>query len=292
MTTSATQGRVQRADRVHTWNAAANLGLSISKIVVGSLAGSGALIADGIHSATDLVSNALAWIGHRIAQIPPDEDHHHGHGNAEALAACAVGLVVIGGGAGVLWRAFVMDDEIAGGGRGALALATAAVSVVVCSLLAGWTLRRGKELTSPGLIALGRDKRGDSLTSALVFVGIACSLLGMQWMEAWIAGGIGIYVIVLGGRSFQEGLDVLMDRVHEPGIQDELKAIAASVPGVIKASSVRVHPLGATWSVELEISVDGRATVAEGHKLAHEVEERLTQARDQIVRVQVHVNPA
>ena len=71
-----------------------------------------------------------------------------------------------------------------------------------------------------------------------------------------------------------------------------LSPIAASVPGVVKACCVRVHPLGATWSVELEITVEGQATVAEGHKLAHEVEERITQARDQIVRVQVHVNPA
>ena len=292
MTATAAQGRNERANRVHRWNAAANLGLSISKLVVGFLAGSGALVADGIHSATDLVSNALAYIGHRIAQIPPDEDHHHGHGNAEALAACAVGLVIIGGGVGVLWRAFVMGDAVVAGSRGALALGTAAVSILVCGLLATWTLRVGDALNSPGLIALGRDKRGDSLTSTLVFVAIGCSLLGLPWLEAWIAGGIGVYVIVLGVRSFREGLDVLMDRVHEPGIQEELREIAASVPGVVKACCVRVHPLGATWSVELEITVDGQATVAEGHKLAHEVEERLTQARDQIVRVQVHVNPA
>ncbi len=292
MTGSATQGRVERANRVHSWNAAANLGLSVSKVAVGMLAGSGALVADGVHSATDLVSNALAWIGHRIAQIPPDEDHHHGHGNAEALAACAVGLVILGGGVGVVWRALVMGDSVVAGGRGALALGTAAVSVAVCGFLAGWTLRAGKELNSPSLTALGRDKRGDSLTSLLVLIAIACSLLGIPWAEAWIAGGIGGYVIVLGVKSFREGLDVLMDRVHEPGIQEELRDIAAGVPGVVKACCVRVHPLGATWSVEPEITVDGQATVAAGHKLAHEVEERITQARDQIVRVQVHVNPA
>jgi divalent metal cation (Fe/Co/Zn/Cd) transporter len=129
------------------------------------------------------------------------------------------------------------------------------------------------------LSALGRDKRADSLTSMLVLVAIGCSLLGISWAEAWIAGGIGVYVIVLGGRSFREGLDILMDRVSDEGIQDELRAIAAEVPGVIKAGCVRVHPLGTTWAVELEISVDGDATVAEGHKLAHEVEERITQAR-------------
>jgi len=292
MTNDAAKGRSARAERVHRTNAAANLGLSLAKVSVGLLAGSGALVADGVHSATDLVSNALAFLGHRIAQQPPDEDHHHGHGNAEALAACAVGLVVLGGGVGVLWRAFFIDGQVEPGARGALALATAGASAVICGLLAGWTLRAGSELNSPGLTALGRDKRADSLTSVLVLAGIASALLGAPWMEAWIAGGIGAYVCLLGVRSFNEGLDILMDRVPEPGIQEELLVLARAVPGVVDACCVRVHPLGTTWSVELEITVDGTATVAEGHSLAHEVESRITHARDQIVRVQVHVNPA
>jgi len=292
MTTDAVQGRVRRAEHVHRWNAAANLALAVAKVLVGLAAGSGALVADGIQSATDLVSNALAFLGHRIAQLPPDEDHHHGHGNAEALAACAVGLVILAGGAGILWRAFTMQGQVEHGALGGAALTTAAVSIGVCWWLAGWTLRAGTELNSPGLIALGRDKRGDSLTSSLVLIGIASSLLGAPWLEAWIAGGIGAYICLLGVRSFRDGLDILMDRVPEPGIQEELLALAQAVPGVVDACCVRVHPLGTSWSVELEITVDGSATVAEGHSLADEVESRITQARDQIVRVQVHVNPA
>lgn len=292
MTSDAKMGRAERAGRVHAWNAAANLGLALSKLLVGWLAGSSVLLADGVHSATDLVSNAIAWIGHRVAQIPPDEDHHHGHGGAEALAACAVGLVVMAGGVGVVWNAFGVAGGVEPGTYGTLAVVVATASAVVCAVLAAWTLRVGRALNSPSLTALGRDKRSDSLTSLIVLVGIVCALVGLPWLEPWIAAGIGVYVTWLGGVSFREGLDVLMDRVPEPGIQEELRDLALQVPGVQGACRVRVHPLGSTWAVELEIVVDGELTVAEGHKLAHEVEARLTRARDRIVRVQVHVNPA
>jgi cation diffusion facilitator family transporter len=269
---------------------AVNLGLAGAKLGMGFVAGSPALVADGWHSLSDVAMNALAWTGYSIAQAPPDEDHHYGHGNWEAVAALIVGLIVIAAGAGIAFGTFFSKSAHTDPEHGALALAVGIGSGLAKLLLARTTARVGNRLNSPSLIAVSRDNLSDALTGALVPVAIGASLLGVSWSEQACALVIAGVVFWMGAKSAKEGLDILMDRA-DPKERDLIEATAAAVPGVLGVQSVRIHPLGTEQRVDMEISVDGTQTVADGHKIAHAVERAVVAAHDHVHHVHVHVNP-
>ncbi|MCB9914519.1 MAG: cation transporter [Planctomycetes bacterium] len=282
----------QRVVRVHRLNLVVNLGLAGMKLSLGFASGSGALVADGLNSTSDLVSNAVAWLGYRWSQAPPDEDHHYGHGNFEAVASMVIGFVILGAGLGVVWRAFTSHDVTHGGALGWAALAAAAVSMLTCFWLARRTLAVGLATHSSTLIALGRDKYSDALSGSLVFVAIGGSLADLSWVEPPITVLVGAWISVLGFRSVSEGLDVLVDRVRDPALREELELAAAAVPGVASVRDVRLHPLGATYGADLTVCVDGALTVRDGHAIAVAVEDAISQAQSRVVSVVVHVEPA
>lgn len=283
----------KRALRVHQLNAVVNMALAGGKVFIGLATGSPSLVAHGVENAADLLSNVLAWVGQRIALRPPDEDHHYGHGNAEALTAVVIGVIILGSGLAVAYGA--ATGRVVGGDASAswsLALAAAALSALACEALARFNARAAREFSSPILRALARDKRSDALTSLVVMAGIAGSQLGLGLADMVVAVGVGVWICIMGCRSISEGLDVLMDRVPDTGMREELRAIAREVAGVEAVGEIRIHPLGTTCRVDMEISVAGRLSVSEGHEIAHEVEDSITRCRQRIVQVAVHVNPA
>ena len=282
---------LDRAGRTHRLITGTNLGLAASKIAIGTWATSPALIAHGVENLTDLVGNVVGWVGHRVAQRPPDEDHHYGHGNAEALASVLIGLLILFGGAGIVYRTITSGGRAEPGVAGSLALGAAIVSAVVCEAVSRRAARVARELHSQVLAALARDKRSDALSSLVVIAGVGGSLLEIHWVEPAVAVIIGIVVVILGLRSLLGGIDVLMDRVSDPRIREDLVAIAREVPGVRAVKQVRVHPLGANLRVDLEIDVDGELSVRQGHTIAHAVDRAIRDRREQVEQVHVHVNP-
>ncbi len=269
------------------------MALAGGKVFIGLATGSPSLVAHGVENAADLLSNVLAWVGQRIALRPPDEDHHYGHGNAEALTAVVIGVIILGSGLAVAYGA--ATGRVVGGEASAswsLALAAAALSALACEALARFNARAAGEFSSPILRALARDKRSDALTSLVVMAGIAGSQVGRGLADMVVAVGVGVWICIMGCRSISEGLDVLMDRVPDTGMREELRAIAREVAGVEAVGKIRIHPLGTTCRVDMEISVAGRLSVSEGHEIAHEVEDSITRCRQRIVQVAVHVNPA
>ena len=281
-----------RVGRVHRLNIGVNLVLAGGKLALGFAAGSGALVADGLNSASDLFSNAVAWVGYRLSLRPPDEDHHYGHGNFEAAAATLIGGVILSAGLAVLWRAFTEATVTEVGGLGWAALVAAAASVLACFWLSSVTLRVGREVHSPSLVALGRDKRSDALSSLLAVIAIGGSLAGVAWIEPPVTMLVGGWIAVLGFKSIVEGLDVLMDRVTDPGLRGELEAVARAVPGVEEVHDVRIHPLGSSYGTDLTLWVNGALTVTEGHEIAVAAEAAIRRSLERIDHVVVHVEPA
>ena len=279
---------VERAFRI---GFAGNVGLAVTKLVVGTLAGSRALVADGWHSLSDIVTNGGAWLVHRFARREPDDDHHFGHAKAEAFAGLAIGAALVAGGAAVIWSASVSRAELEPGWRGWLALAVAVLSIAVNVGLAWVTYDAGRGAQSQGLLALARDNGSDALGGVLVVGGILGAKLGLGWTEPFAAILIGGLIIVMGWRSAAEGFDVLMDRVSDPELRAALRASAASVEAVRGVQRVRVHPVGDGYVADMEISVDGALTVDEGHRIAHLVESAVTEAHLPVKEVHVHVNP-
>ncbi|HLT37601.1 MAG TPA: cation diffusion facilitator family transporter, partial [Enhygromyxa sp.] len=266
----ATQ-RQQLITRTHRLGVIANAGLAALKLTVGGLAGSRALIADGVHSLSDVVMNAGAWIGWRWATRPPDRDHHYGHGNIEALTTLLVGLTIVAAGAGLIWTALHGHSTVTADALGFAAVATELVSIAVKLGLARVTGRRGRELDSSILIAIARDNASDVLTSALIMLAIVGAIVGLRWLEPTAAIAIGLLIGWQGLRSAYEGIGVLMDRAPDHELTAEVAQVASEVAGVVSVDEVRVHPLGTHLRVDMQISVDGRIAVVEGHAIAHAV---------------------
>lgn len=275
----------------HRTSLAANLGLSALKLVVGWLSGSAVLVADGVHSATDGIHTGAAWLGFRWAQEPPDLDHHYGHGNGEAIASVIVGVVLVLGGMVIVGGAWWWGGGVEPGYLGAAALAVTGVVIAIKLLLARALLRAGRRLNSPSLIAVGRDHRADVYSGVLVLLALAGSLAGAPWIEPVAATLLGGLVIWEGGAASKAGFDILMDRVTDPTLRPAIEATAAGVEGVQQVGPVRIHPLGSTYGIDIEVSVDATLTVAEGHEVAHRVESAIDDNHEHIEGVHVHVNP-
>jgi cation diffusion facilitator family transporter len=269
----------------------ANSALAGLKLVVGWFTGSRALMADGWHSLSDILTNGGVWLAHRWAKAPPDEDHHYGHGNAEALAGVIVGLILLGGGVGVAWSGLTSSARLHEGASVWAALGMAGVSIAANLGLALVTLRTGRRTGSHGILALGRDNASDALAGVLVILGILGSRIGLGWAEPVVALLIGGLIVVMGFRSIREGIAVLMDRVDDPGLRRRLREVAAGVAEVEEVQDIRLHPLGAEIRADMQISVDGDLTVSRGHEIAHCVECAVTKAHPRVREVHVHVNP-
>lgn len=285
--------RERAIGRTHRTGVLTNAGLAALKLTIGGLAGSRALVADGVHSVSDVLMNAGAWLGWRWAERPRDADHHYGHGNGEALATAIVGLIVVGVGLGLMWTSFRGPPSTVGADLlGALALAAELVTIAVKFGLARLTARRGREYESSLLTALARDNRADILTSTLVLLAIVGTIAGLRWLEPVAAIAIGLLITVEGLRSVWDGINVLMDRHTDVGLTEQVRAIAGAVAGVEAVDDLRVHPLGTHLRVDMEIAVDGTLDVAAGHAIAHAVEAAIQARNPRIREVAVHVNPA
>jgi cation diffusion facilitator family transporter len=280
------------SQRVLLTGVVVNTALAVLKIVGGLLSGSPSLLADGYHSLGDLGTNGLAWLTWRWAQLPPDEDHHYGHGKVEAAAALLVGAVLMGTGGVVVWEASHGTSPSYEGSEAWTALGVALLSMGANEFLTRITKREAQRTGSPTLAALAADNRSDMLTSVLVLVGVSGSSAGLPWLEVVLTAVIGLFVGWMGIQTSRSAFDTLTDRVPDTELRGRVRSLAEGLPGVLGVQTIAVHPLGSQVRVDMEISVDGALTVAQGHEIAHQVEQSVKQAEDSVVQVAVHVNPA
>jgi cation diffusion facilitator family transporter len=283
--------RQQLIARTHRLGVMTNAGLAALKLTVGAIAGSRALIADGVHSLSDVLMNAGAWIGWHFAQRPPDRDHHYGHGNTEALTTLLVGLTIIGAGCGLIWTALRGHSTVGLNALGLAAVLTELLTIAIKLGLARVTGRRGRELESPILIAVARDNASDVLTGVVIMIAIAGAIFGLGWLEPTAAIAIGLLIGWQGLRSAWDGVGVLMDRAPDHALTARIAQVAGRVAGVVSVDRVRVHPLGTHLRADMEISVDGHIAVAEGHAIAHAVSDAVIAQCRRVEEVAVHVNP-
>jgi len=285
------------AARAHRTGVLVNAGLTTLKLAVGFGVGSSALVADGVHSLSDVASTAFAGIAWRLSRQPPDSDHHYGHGKFEAFASLGLGLGMLGFGVAVVvgaWdRGPLAADEAITYAPDLLWLALSAslISILANEWLVKLTRRAAQAARSHSLMAVSRDNRSDSISSALVLVSLVFSGLGDRgYAELVCALWIGAAIVFMGGRTVRESFGVLTDRA-DPEIGPRVEAVAEGVAGVEGVQAVRAHPIGGVFHVDMEISVDGALTVRKGHAIAHEVVEAVTRGVDEVVEVSVHVNP-
>ncbi len=281
------QGRL-----VHRINVLGNLFLSASKLSVGILFHSQSLIADGIHQAGDVLHTIVAWVAFHIAEKPADEDHPYGHGNAESVAGLAIGLILFVTGIFVSYGGIVSLLQEDYERQGWLALAVAVLSIGIKEALARYNFKIAEKLNSPVIVAVAQDHRSDAIASLGAVVGIGGSMLGFPFLDPIGAVFIGCWIIGISFPIVRKNLDVLMDAAPRGDIAEQIKNQFIHDSEVVRVDSMRIHPLGPYYEVDLEIAVDGGLSVREGHRIAHRVRDQIIEKVAHVREVKVHVNPS
>jgi cation diffusion facilitator family transporter len=291
---AANQRRAHDSARLVLRGIALNALLAAVKFAGGIFGHTYALIADGAESLLDILTSTLVWAGFRVAAKPPDADHPYGHGKAEPLAALAVAVFIflVSG-----WIAVHAVHQIVTPHQGP-AWWTLVVLAAVIVTKAWFSRRMGLAGEAIGSTALGVEALhhwSDAMTSAAAFVGISIALWGGKgWEPAddWAALFACVIIAFNGVGMLGKALRDVMDTAVAADFENEVRALALVVPGVLALDKVRVRKSGLSHLVDIQVRVDGELTVRAGHDIAHAVKDALlASAPHAISDVTVHIEP-
>lgn len=284
---------------VATWvGIIVNALLTILKAVGGLISGSRALLADALHSASDIVGSIVILFAVKIAAKPPDEEHPYGHGKAENIASFIIALLLIVVGVEISIssvKIFFGEQPVA---PTMLALIIIIISLLVKEVLFHYKYYLGKKHNSAALISEAWHHRSDSLSSLAVLVGITAAMLGehfniplLIYGDAIAGIGVSIIVIKVGVDLAKESSVIMMEKVLEPDATQTFKETALNIEGVKKIDQLLARTHGRYVVIDVKISVDPYITVEEGHAIARKVKQTLQNKHADIEDVLVHVNP-
>lgn len=268
-----------------------NLLLSIGQVVTGLLSGSQGLIADGIHSLSDLVADFVVLFAAHHSRKEADEDHPYGHHRYENAASLALGLLLLVVGLGMLWAAaekLAMPETIPKVHIAALWVAL--IALTAKEGLFRYMLRVGERVRSSMLIANAWHARSDAASSLVVAGGIVGNVLGYPLLDPVAALVVGLMIAKMGFGFAWDALHDLMDRGVDAETLRGMRAMLLDTPGVQGLHALRTRKMADLIVVDVHLEIDGGITVREGHNIADEAERRL-RASFPILNVMTHVDP-
>jgi cation diffusion facilitator family transporter len=269
-----------------------NIGLAVMKFVVGSLAGSKALIADAFNSAGDVVATFVAWLAFHYGRKPADSDHHYGHQNAEAMAGLLLGGMLCATGAFICIDGILSLSHLeAPKPPETLALWAAGLTAAIKAILYHVSIKVGKRTNSPTLMASARDHGADVVSGLVAVAGIWVATHGFPRFDAIAGALIGLYIFYLGFEPVRSNTAILMQQAP-PELAEAAAGAARQVSGIIEVRQVRVQPLGGSYRMDMTVLVDRKLTVESGHELAHAAEAEILRTIGNITEVHMHVEPA
>lgn len=275
-----------------TWvSVAVNVCLSCLQIVMGVLSGSQGLVADGIHSFSDLIADFVVLLAGRHSAKDADEDHPYGHQRFETGASLALGLLLLFVGAGMLWSALgKLEDP-----SGVQAVHAAAIGVVAATLIAKELLFRymlavAKRLKSSMLVANAWHARSDAVSSLVVGVGILGNMSGYRLLDPIAALLVGLLIGRMGWRFGWNALHDLMDRAVDENEVAAIRATLIETPGIRGVHDLRTRKMGDMIIVDVHLEIDASLTVEAGHDIALAARQRVL-LRHRVLNVMTHVDP-
>ncbi|HEY9050015.1 MAG TPA: cation diffusion facilitator family transporter [Gammaproteobacteria bacterium] len=284
--------RKKEIDNITLWGVVVNVVLAIGKLVIGFIANSHALIADGLHSFSDLVSDGMVLIASKHSHQEADEDHPYGHGRYETLATIGVGLFLILVAIGIAIDATLRLLEPASlKAPGALALIVAAISIISKEALYQYTMKVARRIKSKMLIANAWHHRTDSISSVVVLIAIAGAMWGLPILDDVAAIVVSVMIAHIGWELSHSSIQELVDTALEPEKVDAIKQKIMDVDGVEQLHMLRTRRMGHQALVDVHILVDSNLSVSEGHQISEAVEQVLTDHFDEINDVTVHIDP-
>ncbi len=250
-----------------------------------------ALVADGVHSLSDLVSDGLVIWAVKYGAQEADPEHPYGHERIQTLATVLLGvglvIVAIGLGKEAIERLLSYTDSAL---PGALTLVVAAFSIASKEWIYHYTMRVARKVKSSLLEANAWHSRTDALSSIVVFVGIAGSLIGFGYLDSVAAIVVAAMVMKVGGGFIVVGVRELIDTGADLANVEKMRQTMESVEGVEKVEQFRTRMMGPTILADVNIQVSPDISVSEGHRISEEVEHAVAASSTQNIDITVHVN--
>ncbi|MFW6133187.1 MAG: cation diffusion facilitator family transporter [Planctomycetota bacterium] len=275
--------------------AGVDAGLTGIKLAVGAAAGSQALIADGLHSASDLVTDAAVLAGLRVSRRPADREHHYGHRRISTLVGLFIGVVLFGAG---LWIAYNALASLRVGGatvRGTLAFYVALAAVPVKEALYHVTHHVGRRQRDLSLQANAWHHRTDALTSVAAATGLAAATFaGPDWafVDAVTALVLAAFLLLVSVRIARRSAWELVDSAPSQATVQAIEQAVAATAGVRSYHAFRARQVGGQVEMDIHVQVDPELTVRQGHDIASSVRRRVQDSAPDVAQVVVHVEPA
>ncbi|HEY8497834.1 MAG TPA: cation diffusion facilitator family transporter [Limnochordales bacterium] len=281
--------RVTRGMRVGLVTIVVNLALAAVKAAAGLVGRSYALVADGIESLTDIGTTVGFLAALRLGDRPPDTDHPYGHRRVESELTRLLTLGLIALGLLIGWQ------SVRGLGRATrpdwIAPGAALLSIVVKEWMFHYTVRAGRRLGSPALVANAWHHRSDALTSVATLFAVIGAILGWPWLDPLAGLVVAVVIIWVAGRLYWQATRELVDTAPPRPVMRRLLEAARQTPGVQRVHRLRARLHGERVLADVVIAVDPGLTVERGHDIAESVEQALHRALPELADVTVHVEP-
>ena len=284
--------RYQDIRKVTLVGAVVDLVLGVAKIIVGVIASSQALIADGIHSLSDLATDFLVLFAAKHAHREADDEHPYGHGRIETVATVVLGVSLVAVAVGISYDAIrrLMAPELLLH-PGWLALLVALISVLSKELIYQYTARAARRLRSKMLRANAWHSRTDAISSIIVVIGVIVTMLGYPSFDALAAVAVALMVAKIGWDLLWKSLQELIDTALDPERVEAIRETIMAVDGVRTCHMLRTRHSGSDALVDVHILVDPALSVSEGHQIGEAVRWRLIKTIDDVSDVTVHIDP-
>ena len=270
-----------------------NVFLAVIKFTAGVYGKSQALVADAIHSLTDLTTDIAVIAGSHYWSRPPDENHPYGHRRLETLVTVFIAIVLIAAGLGIGWKAISTLQEKPAAPPGWIAVFAALASIVCKESIYRWTAIIGRRVKSPALAANAWHHRTDALSSLPVLIAVAGARIFPSWSFLDRVGAVIVSIFILHAsiKIIWPGLSELIDVGAPTETRKKIQDIALKITGVLQVHDIRTRYISTSIQVDLHIVVEGLITVREGHDIADDVRARIIDAIPEVLDVIVHVDP-
>jgi cation diffusion facilitator family transporter len=284
--------RRKHINRVTYWGVAVNILLSAAKLVGGIAGQSQALVADGLHSLSDLASDAMVLVAAHHAGEEADEEHPYGHARFETIATVALATLLGAVGLGIAFDAIsrlILDESVAV--PALFTLWIAAISILSKEALYQYTRMVGNRIRSQLLLANAWHHRSDAVSSIVVFIGIAGAQLDLPKLDAYAAIIVAIMIIKIGVELGYTSIQELADKGLDPDMIDKIRNVILAHDDVRHLHMLRTRKMGHSALVDVHIEVGPKLSVSEGHHISEKVEKALIDRFDEINDVTVHIDP-
>jgi len=284
--------RYREVRKVTLIGSVVDLLLAVAKLVVGYIGQSQALIADGIHSLSDLVTDFMVLFAFKHSHRDADEDHPYGHGRIETVMTVILGLALILVGVGIAWDAVrrLFEPELLLHPSG-IVLVVAAISIISKEAIYHYTLAAARKYRSALLRANAWHSRSDAISSIIVFVGVMGAMAGLDYLDAIAAIAVAMMIVKIGWDLGWHSVRELIDTGLDSEEVEKIRNIIAGVEGVRSLHMLRTRKMGPDALVDVHIQVDSFLSVSEGHQISETVRQQLVENIEDVSDVTVHIDP-